>query len=88
MKQVEVSGQIKAYCAARDKVLLTRDPRQMIALLAKYHNDQLPSLEVAEITMHKMTTAIRSMPMALRTESKRWLLERGYQPYDDGDVPT
>jgi hypothetical protein len=84
----EFQALLKAYNAERDAALLSRDPREVIKLLAKHTKHRLPSLEIAEITMHQSTTAVRSLPMALRAESKRWLLARGYHPYDDGDVPT
>jgi hypothetical protein len=37
-------------------------------------------------TMHKCITAVRSLPMELRLNSKRWLEERGLEALDDGDV--
>ena len=77
---------IEQYNRERDEMLKKRDPVEVIRFARKYSNKPLPSLDVAEISMHQMTTAIRSMPMALRQESKRWLLDHGYRSHDDGDV--
>ena len=43
--------------------------------------------KILEITYHKMRTACIGLPMELRSQSKRWLLDRNMTPHDDGDVP-
>jgi hypothetical protein len=43
---------------------------------------------VAWISLHKTITSVVTLPMADRTKSKIWLLDRGYMPHDDGDVPV
>jgi hypothetical protein len=43
--------------------------------------------DVPEIVYHKLRTAVPSLPMEMRSASKRWLIERNLLPMDDGDVP-
>jgi hypothetical protein len=36
--------------------------------------------------MHKARTALRSLPLDVRLESKRWLTERGMRSLDEGEL--
>ena len=78
---------IKDFIKQRDAMLMTGDIDMMIDFL-KQHDLPLPtSRAAAEVTLHKTRTAAVFLPMETRSESKRWLIKRGYQPLDDGDVP-
>ena len=35
-----------------------------------------------EISLHKLRSAITTMPDEMRRASRQWLTERGYQPWD------
>lgn len=79
---------IRDYCRERDAMLLKGDPKALIDFHIKYGLPTTRDEKVAEIELHKCRTAIESMPMAVRSQSKRWLLRHGYQSLDDGEVPT
>lgn len=50
---------------------------------------KLPANPIAKTgAVMKMITARTNLPMWARKEAKRWLTVRGYQSWDDGDVPT
>lgn len=78
----------KAMVKARDEALLSMD-KERIKGYAKKYGVPLPEDEQTFwIGVHKARTAATGLPMAARSESKRWLLERGYHALDDGDVPV
>lgn len=77
----------KAFVIERDLVLMRGDLDEVEAFL-KRHSGRVPSSrEALEITLHKARAAATTLPMELRSLSKRWLTERGYTSLDDGDVP-
>jgi hypothetical protein len=83
------SQKIADYVAARNAVLLTGDVDAVIAFYLKHNNPdalKFDNREAAEIAMHKARTAAVGLPMKARRLSKTWLIERGYTPWDDGDV--
>jgi hypothetical protein len=76
------------YNKERNELLMSGDIVRLTVFYRK-HNPGAPefsSPEVAEIMLHKARTAIRSLPMKYRVESKKWLDERGYRSMDDGDL--
>jgi hypothetical protein len=79
---------VAAFIIERDAVLLSGDVNRCVAFMLKF-NPELSapsSYEVAEISMHKAITAAKSLPMDYRVKSYRWLVNRGYSTFDDGDV--
>lgn len=44
--------------------------------------------QVWPVSLYKVATARKSLPMDIRSRAKRWLLEHGFKPLDDGDVPV
>lgn len=84
----EVKAQIESFVKERDDMLMSGDVDRVIAFHAKHNPGVAPfsSREVAEVSMHKARTAAKSLPMSFRSESKKWLSERGYTSHDDGDV--
>lgn len=79
--------EIRKYNAERDAVLLEGDLDELLAFVRKQRPDFVPiDRHVLEIMLHTSRTAVCTMPMEVRSASKRWLLERGYVPQDDGDV--
>ena len=77
---------INAYVVERNKALAGpfEGFEDWCRTVGKWHNNPVTRLAA----YHKLRTAAVSLPMELRSESKRWLLEHNYQPLDDGDVPT
>lgn len=80
---------IQAWIRERDEALLSLDRAKITAYMLKYGDaSSLPSDErVFWITVHKARTGARALPMEARSLSKRWLVERGFSAFDDGDVP-
>ena len=88
MTDDDIEAKIKAYNAERNAMLMRRDVDHMIAW-CQQRCTPIPSTRAAcEILMHKSITAITSLQMEMRSESKRWLLARSCTALDDGDVPT
>jgi hypothetical protein len=75
-----VTDDIKAYCEARDKAVM--DGPDALMRFAEQQGHPFPNREMAEVTMHKMRTAITSLSEEVRTSSKTWLRERGYHSLD------
>jgi hypothetical protein len=73
-----------AYCNERDTALMT-GVDALIAFVRK-HGKEFPSPHVAEIALHQMRTAVLSLPPEMRAASYRWLVERGYETLDDGEL--
>ena len=72
----------------RDAALLSLDRHQIAAYCRKYRVTMPTNEEVFWRAIHKARTANTALPMEARTTSKRWLIARGSEPLDDGDVPT
>lgn len=79
--------ELVGFLAERDAMLLACDVDRAIAFWRKWSPEYEPSSRfVAEIAIHKARTAVKTLPLDARRESKRWLLERGFESADDGDV--
>lgn len=70
----------------RDAALLSLDRATIVAFQQKYGAPTHPVEEVFWASVHKARTAVRTLPIEARQESKRWLLEHGYRSEDDGEV--
>jgi hypothetical protein len=80
--------QIRQLIKARDQALLSMDEKRIRNYFRKYNGKEMPAdPEIFWRAVHKARMANRNLPMAARSESKRWLLAHGSQPLDDGDVP-
>lgn len=80
---------IAAFVKERNEVLLRADLDE-VAAFQKKHNpdmdwDAVPR-HIQEVGMHKAITAVSHLPRPHRMKSKRWLTERGYKSFDDGDL--
>jgi hypothetical protein len=77
------------YITERNAALSTGDLDVVITHMIKWG---LPAVTAVakratlEVAMHKAITACVDLDMARRAESKAWLMARGYEPHDDGDV--
>jgi len=50
---------------------------------------RIPHHELARrVAVMKMITARVNLPIWARSFAKQWLIDRGYLPWDDGDVPV
>jgi hypothetical protein len=79
--------EIAKFNAERGAILLKGDLDDVLAFVLRQEPDYVPmNRHVLEIMLHKSRTAVASLPMEVRAASRSWLIERGYQPYDDGDV--
>jgi hypothetical protein len=74
------------FIAERNAMLLAGDVDRAIAFWAKWSDYTPWSRHMAEVALHKARTAVNSLPVDVRRASKQWLVERGYQPFDDGEV--
>lgn len=80
---------IRKLIKARNAALLSMNETRIRAYFRKYSGQELPTEpEIFWRIVHKARTAITTFPMAARSASKRWLIEHGSEPLDDGDVPT
>ena len=78
--------QIKTFIQKRNEMLLKGDIEALKAFQREW-GLHLPSCdEVAWVTLHKTITAVPSLPLWYRQQSKAWLTERGYHSLDDGDL--
>jgi hypothetical protein len=83
---MKAKAEIAAYCAERNAMLLKGDVDALIAFNEKHGNPPFSSRELAEVTLHKMCTAVETLPFEVRNASRKWLRERGYRSLDDGDL--
>ncbi len=79
--RVTVGDDLSDYIKERDQVM-AQDDLDTFIKWAKTKGANYATPEVANISRHKIITASVNLPEALRTKSRNWLLERGYQPYD------
>lgn len=77
---------IADYCARRDAMLVLDSVDALIAFHEQENIPQLSSREVAEITLRKAQSAVRSLPSDLRMRASVWLKERGYESWADPEV--
>lgn len=79
---------LATFLAEREQALLSLDEPTIRAYLQKYNGNAGPeNPEVFWRGVHKARTALKSLPMEARSESKRWLLAHQSKPADDGEVP-
>lgn len=77
---------LEEFARERDAAFLSLDRAQIEAFAAKYGIALSRHDEVFWASVHKGRTAAKHLPTEARAESKRWLLERGYSSFDDGDI--
>lgn len=70
----------------RNHALLSLDGPTIIAYFEKYNGTAPEVNAIFWMGIHKARTACRELPMEARSLSKRWLMDRGFQPMDDGEV--
>jgi hypothetical protein len=77
-----------SFNAERNAALLTGDIDVVRAFRNKWNPGapQPSNLTVELAAMHKAITAIVTLPIEYRRQSKQWLTEHGYQSEDDGDL--
>lgn len=83
---MNIEEQISAYNKERDIMLLQRNIDVLIAFKRQHRLRMCSTRAVEEIGMHKAITAVLSLPMDFRRQSKEWLSTRGYSSMDDGDL--
>jgi hypothetical protein len=88
MTDEELHNEIVRFNHERDNMLMLRDPKRLISFMRSRKLKVPSSYAVAEMMLHKYTTASHGVSMSLRTESKQWLWKNGYTAWDDGDVPV
>jgi hypothetical protein len=80
---------VQDFVKERNEVLLRADLDEVVAFQKKYNEgmdwSSVPR-HIQEVGMHKAITAVTILPRQHRLKSKRWLTERGYQSFDDGDL--
>lgn len=77
---------LKRFLRDRDAALMSLDKAKICAYLRKYGESPHPNEEVFWRGIHKARTACKSLPMTARVESAKWLIARGSEPMDDGEV--
>ncbi|MET3969136.1 hypothetical protein [Bradyrhizobium sp. S3.9.1] len=70
---------IAGYIAERDAAV-TAGVDALIAFSAKYGH-RPSDRDVATITLHKLRTAIRSLPLPVRLASHEWLSRHGFESW-------
>lgn len=79
---------LDAFKQERERVPLGMDEQEIRAYFLKYNGNAGPDdPEIFWRGVHKARTALQSLPMDARQQSKRWLIARGSESLDDGDVP-
>jgi hypothetical protein len=76
----------KQFREERNAVLLCGDFQAMRALVFKWNGVWIPDDEIGEAAMHKSITAVPALPLEHRKKSYHWLIARGYQSEDDGEL--
>lgn len=84
---MNVENEIASYEARMLPLLETLDIEGLRALMRESGETPPADDHVMLIAAHKARTAATRLPMALRAESKEWLAARGFESWDDGDVP-
>lgn len=79
---------LPTFLAERETALLSMDEQHIRAFFQKYNGNAGPAdSETFWRGIHKARTALQTLPMEARQESKRWLIAHGSEPMDDGDIP-
>jgi hypothetical protein len=76
------------YVEDRNAALLTLDEPTIRAFAKRYDVKMADDPEVFWGSVHKSITAITTLPLEFRLHSKRWLDERGWASYDDGELTS
>ena len=79
----------QSYEEGRDDVLLSLDETKIRAYFAAWNGgvDDLPRVKQAFwCLIHQAITAVRSLPLEFRLQSRRWLVSRGFRPLDGGAI--
>src|SRR5262245_48804037 len=84
MPRTSLEARIRAHNAKRNAALIA-GLDAVIAFSAE-NGMRFSDREAAEVVMHKMRTAVVTLPRELRQASYRWLVERGLETLDDGDL--
>lgn len=66
------------YLADRKKWLLSGSYVQYEKMCKRYDIPQAPCTIVYDIMLHKCRYNSKDMPLEVREESQKWLLDRGY----------
>lgn len=75
------------YYKSLDEALLSLNVEKLKAHAKKYGIDFQPRNEEAwEVALHKAITGRRVLPREIRIASRKFLLERGFKSWDDGDL--
>lgn len=81
-------SEIALFNAERNAALLTGDIDVVRAFRDKWNPgapmSSDPEIELA--SMHQAITAVVTLPIEYRRQSKQWLIAHGYQSHDDGDL--
>lgn len=77
---------VKEFLADRHEAFLSLDEAVIRAYATKYGATLPTDPDVFWVAVHKARTALTSLPMAERSKSKAWLLERGLASMDNGDI--
>lgn len=70
----------------RREALLSLDKVKIDAYMMKYGERSHPDEEVYWRGIHKAITASTDLPIEFRRKSKEWLIQRGSDSLDDGDI--
>lgn len=81
---------LKQFKRDRNRALLSLNRDTITAYFKKYNVlREIPEdEEIFWRAVHKARTGCTELPMAARSESKRWLIAHGSQPWDNGEVPV
>jgi hypothetical protein len=78
---------LATFVAERDQVFRSLDILPICAFFQR-HGVPIPTDEhTFWLSVHKVRTGSKGLPIEMRAESKRWLLAHGSAPLDDGEVP-
>jgi hypothetical protein len=82
----EYEALVKQFVAERNAALLTLDEATIRAHMAKWNIRTPENPIVFWIGIHKARTACLNLPREARVLSKTWLMVRGYQSMDFGEL--
>ena len=81
-------AEMEQFVKDRREALLSFNEQTVRGYFLKYEGTPGPiDARVLWTAVHKAITACTDLPMEARSKSKKWLVNRGYSPADDGDVP-
>jgi hypothetical protein len=83
--------EMAAMIRERDEALLSLNREKIMAFARRWSPEFLRvaglSDEIFWLSVHTARTANRNLPDAERVKSRQYLIERGSQSLDDGDLP-